>query len=58
MEQREILVKSTRDGTMQPSLFYKTASNEARPLLVGGYLTAKMLKSLPINTLTKRLRKT
>jgi len=35
MEQREILVKSTLDSSMQPSLFYKSASNEKRPLLVG-----------------------
>ena len=35
MEQKEILVKSTLDGTMQPSLFYKSASKEKRPLLVG-----------------------
>ena len=35
MEQREILVKSTLDSSMQPSLFYKSESNEKRPLLVG-----------------------
>ncbi len=35
MEQREILVKSTSDSSMQPSLFYKSESNEKRPLLVG-----------------------
>ena len=34
MEKRELLVKSTVDGTMQPSLFYK-AKGENRPLLVG-----------------------
>ncbi len=34
MKQTEILVKSTIDGTMQPSLFYKSP-NENRPLLVG-----------------------
>lgn len=34
MEQTEILVKSTIDGSMQPSLFYK-AKGEKRPLLVG-----------------------
>lgn len=34
MEQKEILVKSTLDGTLQPSLFYKSASKEKRPLLV------------------------
>lgn len=35
MVQQEILVKSSLDGTMQPSLFYKSASKEKRPLLVG-----------------------
>jgi len=35
MEQREILIKSTLDSTMQPSLFYKSETNEKRPLLVG-----------------------
>lgn len=35
MEQREILVKSTVDSTLQPSLFYKSESAEKRPLLVG-----------------------
>lgn len=35
MEQREILVKSSFDGTMQPSLFYKSVSKSKRPLLVG-----------------------
>ena len=35
MIQQEILVKSSLDGTMQPSLFYKSASKEKRPLLVG-----------------------
>ena len=35
MEQREILVKSTVDSTLQPSLFYKSESQEKRPLLVG-----------------------
>ena len=33
MEQTEILIKSTIDGTMQPSLFY-SASKSKRPLLV------------------------
>ena len=33
MQQREILIKSTMDGTMQPSLFYKSESKEKRPLL-------------------------
>ena len=35
MEQKEIFVKSTLDGTMQPSYFYKSDSPEKRPLLVG-----------------------
>ena len=35
MKQTEILVKSTIDSTNQPSLFYKTETNEKRPLLVG-----------------------
>ncbi len=35
MEQREIWVKSTLDSSMQPSLFYKSETNEKRPLLVG-----------------------
>ncbi len=35
MTQQEILIKSTYDGTMQPSLYYKSASAEKRPLLVG-----------------------
>lgn len=35
MNQVEILVKSTIDGSMQPSLFYKSLSKEKRPLLVG-----------------------
>jgi len=35
MEQQEIFIKSTSDGTMQPSLFYKSESPEKRPLLVG-----------------------
>ena len=34
MLQTEILVRSTVDGTMQPSLFYQS-SNPGRPLLVG-----------------------
>ena len=34
MIQEEILIKSTLDGTMQPSLFYKSGSKN-RPLLVG-----------------------
>lgn len=35
MKQTEILVKSSMDNTMQPSLFYKSETNEKRPLLVG-----------------------
>lgn len=35
MQQTEIFIKSSLDGTMQPSLFYKSASNDKRPLLVG-----------------------
>lgn len=35
MEQREILIESTLDHTLQPSLFYKSKSEEKRPLLVG-----------------------
>lgn len=35
MEQKEIWVPSSFDGTLQPSLFYKSKSNEKRPLLVG-----------------------
>lgn len=35
MEQQEIFIQSTLDGTMQPSLFYKSQSKEKRPLLVG-----------------------
>lgn len=35
MKQTEILVQSTKDKTMQPSLFYKAETNEKRPLLVG-----------------------
>lgn len=35
MNQREIYIKSTLDGSLQPSLFYKSKSNEKRPLLVG-----------------------
>jgi len=35
MEQREIYVRSTLDGTMQPSLLYTSDSKEKRPLLVG-----------------------
>ncbi len=35
LEQKEIWVKSSIDGTMQPSLFYKTNASGKRPLLVG-----------------------
>ena len=35
MEQREIWITSSLDGTSQPSLFYKSESGEKRPLLVG-----------------------
>lgn len=35
MKQQEILIKSSLDLTLQPSLFYKSASVEKRPLLVG-----------------------
>lgn len=35
MEQKEILVKSSLDGTLQPSLFYECKMAEKRPLLVG-----------------------
>jgi predicted esterase len=34
MEQREIFVRSTLDGSMQPNLFYGTETEEKRPLLV------------------------
>lgn len=35
MEQKEIFIQSTLDGTVQPSLFYSSESEEKRPLLVG-----------------------
>ena len=35
MEQKELWIKSTADGTMQPSLFYRASGEEKRPLLVG-----------------------
>lgn len=35
MKQAEILVKSTIDTSVQPSLFYKAETGEKRPLLVG-----------------------
>lgn len=35
MEQQEIYIKSTLDATLQPSLFFKSKSEEKRPLLVG-----------------------
>lgn len=35
MQQQEVFIKSTLDGTLQPSLFFKSDSPEKRPLLVG-----------------------
>ena len=35
MKQREVFIKSTMDGTMQPSLFYNSDSKGKRPLLIG-----------------------
>ena len=35
MIQKEIFIKSSLDGTMQPSLFYKSSIDGKRPLLVG-----------------------
>ena len=35
MEQKEIWVRSSLDGTMQPSLLYTSNSKEKRPLLIG-----------------------
>jgi len=35
VERIEILVRSSMDGTMQPSLLYRSESKEKRPLLVG-----------------------
>lgn len=35
MNQQEIYIKSSLDGTIQPSLFYQAVSEEKRPLLVG-----------------------
>ena len=35
MEQQELWIRSTGDGTLQPSLFYRAAGEEKRPLLVG-----------------------
>lgn len=35
MEQQELYIKSSLDGSMQPSLFYEAAGEENRPLLVG-----------------------
>ncbi len=35
MEQQELLIRSTLDGSMQPSLFYKSQSKRKSPLLVG-----------------------
>lgn len=35
MQQQELLIPSSLDGTTQPSLFYKSLSSQKRPLLVG-----------------------
>lgn len=35
MVQEEILIKSSLDGTMQPSLYFEASADEPRPLLVG-----------------------
>ena len=35
MTQTEILIPSSLDGTLQPSLFYRSEREGARPLLVG-----------------------
>lgn len=35
MEQQELWIKSTLDGSKQPSLFYKASGEQKRPLLVG-----------------------
>lgn len=35
MEQQEIWIKSTMDGSMQPSLLYRASGEEKRPLMVG-----------------------
>ena len=35
MQQQELFIKSTLDGSMQPSYFYQSATKEKRPLLVG-----------------------
>jgi len=35
MEQQELWIRSTGDGSLQPSLFYRAAGEEKRPLLVG-----------------------
>ena len=35
MTQEEILIKSNLDGSIEPSLFFKSSSTEKRPLLVG-----------------------
>ena len=48
MKQTEILIKSTLDDSMQPSLFYKAETDEKRPLLVGlhtwSYVVQKWLR--------------
>jgi len=47
----EIMVKSTLDGIMQPSLFYRSKSKEKRPLLVGlhtwSYNRFNQVKAMP-----------
>ena len=35
MIQKEILIRSTIDSSMEPSLFFRAAGNEKRPLIVG-----------------------
>lgn len=35
MKEIEILIKSTKDSSIQPSLFYRSNTHEKRPLLVG-----------------------
>jgi len=35
MDQKELLIKSSADGSLQPSLFYKSETTDKRPLLVG-----------------------
>ena len=51
MTQTEIYVKSTLDGSMQPSLYYASPSKEKRPLLVGlhtwSYDRFNQVKNMP-----------